>query len=238
MTFVRQPATRSLATNYEFKAGRYSSPSVMLAGLPSQGLGRRVLDLGCGAGDISRLLSERGFDVTCVDRPCLDRPRLPETVQFIEADLDCGLPALLAPPFDYIICGDVLEHLKDPGTLLASLAGVLAPGGRLVASLPNSGNLYFRLNILLGRFPSHDRGLFDRTHLHFYMWSGWKALFEAAGLHIETVRPTAVPFSLACPAMKTTAQAAESLYYLLARAWKKLFAYQFVVAARRRQEDP
>jgi len=238
MAIVREPAPRNLAGNYEFKPGRYSSHSLMLAALPAEGRGRRVLDLGCGTGDISRLLSQRGFEVTSVDRPCLDRPRLPETVQFIEADLDRGLPALLEPPFDYIICGDVLEHLKDPGATLASLAAALAPGGRLVASLPNSGNLYFRLNILMGRFPAHDRGLFDRTHLHFYMWSGWKALFEEAGLQIETVRPTAVPFSLACPAMKRTAQAAESLYSLLARAWKKLFAYQFVVAARRRQEDP
>ncbi len=44
--------------------------------------------------------------------------------------------------------------------------GALAEGGRLVASLPNSGNLYFHLNILMGRFPAHGRGLFDRTHLH------------------------------------------------------------------------
>ena len=76
---------------------------------------------------------------------------------------------------------------------------MLEPGGRLIASLPNSGNLYFRLVVLTGRFPKHDRGLFDRTHLHFMVWDEWINLFSSAGLEIESVQSSALPFSLVFP---------------------------------------
>jgi SAM-dependent methyltransferase len=196
--------------------------------------------LGCSGGDLSVRLVERGFALTSVDRPGETPPALPEAAAFLAADLDEGLPGLLRPPFDFILCADLLEHLKEPDRLLASLPGALAEGGRLVASLPNSGNLYFRLNILMGRFPAHDRGLFDRTHLHFYTWRGWVELFEKAGFRVESARPTTVPFGLAFPRLARTSlvRGMESLYYLAARAWKKMFAYQFVVVARRAEERP
>jgi hypothetical protein len=88
------------------------------------------------------------------------------------------------------------------------------------------------MNVMAGRFPKHDRGLFDRTHLHFYTWSGWADLFLRAGLRIRSVRSTGVPVGLA---LGDTApvRALEALAYALAKIWKKLFAYQFVVTAER-----
>ena len=84
--------------------------------------------------------------------------------------------------FDYIVCADVLEHLRDPLRMLRDCQARLAPGGTLILSLPNSGHWYFRWNVLLGRFPQHDRGLFDRTHLHFYTWDGWVELLHTRRL--------------------------------------------------------
>lgn len=238
MVLIAERAPGKTGGRYEFKPGRYSSHMLVLSALPVQGRGRTILDLGCSGGDLSVRLVERGFALTCVDRPGETPPALPAAAAFLAADLDEGLPGLLRSPFDFILCADVLEHLKEPGRLLASLPGALAEGGRLVASLPNSGNVYFRLNILMGRFPAHDRGLFDRTHLHFYTWRGWVELFEKAGFHMESARPTTVPFGLAFPRLAQTAlvRGMESLYYLAARAWKKMFAYQFVVVARRAEE--
>jgi hypothetical protein len=103
-----------------------------------------------------------------------------------------------------------------------------------VASLPNSGNLYFRLNVLAGRFPQQDRGLFDRTHLHFLAWANWVELFAASGFAIEQCRSSGIPVGLAAPRFADTlaVRAAERLSYELARCWKTMFAYQFVVTAR------
>jgi hypothetical protein len=115
---------------------------------------------------------------------------------------------------------------------------VLAPGGRIVASLPNSGNLYFRLVVLLGYFPHEERGLFDRTHVQFFTLDGWNELFAAAGFRLASRRPTAVPVSVIFPRFgeSPAVRAAEWISYLLARVWTRLFAYQFVVVADIAQE--
>jgi SAM-dependent methyltransferase len=221
---------------YQLKPSSYSSHSLLLASLPAEGAGRRVLDVGCAGGYLSEILAVRGYRVTGIDSPGARHAGFPESVELVEADLDLGLPpGLSLPPgrFDFIICADVLEHLRQPAGMLRDLRELLATGGRLAASLPNSGHAYFRLNVMLGRFPAHDRGLFDRTHLHYYTWRGWVDLFASAGFRIETVKCSGVPVSLALPKWRDTAavRAFEGLSYLSARWWKKMFAYQFVVTA-------
>jgi len=215
---------------YQLKPGPYSSHTLLLARFPDRGEGRRVLDVGCAAGYLSERLVERGFRVTCIDWPGTPHP---PTVEFSGADLDNGLGPV-GGQFDFIICADVLEHLRDPLRLLHEIRGRLAPGGTLLASLPNSGHWYFRVNVLMGRFPQHEHGLFDSTHLHFYPWAGWVELFGRAGLRIRSVDPTTVPFGLALPRWDGTflVRALESLSIACARVWKTLFAYQFVVSIR------
>jgi len=138
-----------------------------------------------------------------------------------------------------VICGDILEHLRDPGRILGQIADVLEPEGRLIASMPNSGNLYFRLVVLSGRFPQEDKGLFDRTHVRFYMWTGWRDLLMAHGFRIAERRVTGIPIGLALPRWEGSpvVQALEALTYWTARIWPTLFAYQFVVTAMGRTLD-
>jgi SAM-dependent methyltransferase len=216
---------------YTFKPSPYSSHTLMLRFLPEKGGARRVLDLGCTGGYLSSILVERGFQVVGIDLPGSGRGDFPAGGRFLAADLDAGLPEL-SSRFDFVLCGDVLEHLKNPLRLLLQIRSALAPGGVLVASLPNSGHFYFRLNVLAGRFPAQDRGLFDRTHLHFYTWSGWLGLFSRAGFAFSHVCPTATPFGLALPQLGDTAGLLESASYRMARVWSTLFAYQFVVVAQ------
>jgi len=64
---------------YQFKAGPYSSHTLLLARFPERGEGRRVLDLGCAAGYLSEILAERGFSVACIDWQ--GKPN-PATVEF------------------------------------------------------------------------------------------------------------------------------------------------------------
>jgi SAM-dependent methyltransferase len=217
---------------YSFKASHYSSHGLVVRCFPSDGRGRSVLDLGCGSGEIGGMLTAAGYRVTGIDRPGCTGSDFPASVTLVEADLESGLPSLPGP-FDYVLCADVLEHLRDPARQLHEIGSVLAPGGRLVASLPNSGNIYFRLNVLAGRIPSHDCGLFDRTHLHFYTWTGWVKLLAAAGFRIEKVMCTAMPVELALRRWEgvLVVRWLEAACYVLARWWKKLFAYQFVVVA-------
>lgn len=219
---------------YTFKSESFSSHSLLLAAFPDQGERRRVLDLGGGEGYLSEALTRRGFDVVCVAAPGTVAANFPADVELIEADLDLAPPALDGS-FDYALCGDVLEHLRRPDETLKWIRGLLVPGGGLVASLPNSGHAWVRWNVLWGRFPKDERGLFDRTHLHFFTLAGWRELFAAAGFRLESIQPTTTPVGLMLPRWRHSApvRAAEGLAYALARLRRTLFAYQFVVVARR-----
>lgn len=217
---------------YQLKESPYSSHGLLLASLPPHGEGRRLLDVGCAGGYLSAILAGRGYRVTGIDSPGVARDRFPDSVELLEADLDLGLPPLHGR-FDFVVCADVLEHLRRPAILLRDLHGVLATGGKLAASLPNSGHAYFRWNVLRGRFPAQDRGLFDRTHLHFYTWRGWLDLFAAEGFRMECVRCSGVPVGLALPKWEGSAmvRALERMSFESARWWKTMFAYQFIVTA-------
>lgn len=231
----------NLATSpYAFKASPYSSHSRLLALFPPVvgGGPARVLDVGCGPGYLCEVLRDRGYQVTGVERAGWGPPAgSVKGYALVEADLEQGLPALAGGPFDAIVCADILEHLREPAALLQQLRRVLAPGGRLIASLPNSGNLYFRFVVLSGRFPKEEKGLFDRTHVHFFTWDGWNALLAEGGFTVGQVFPTGIPVGLAFPSQGESLpiRAAERLSYTLASLRKQLFAYQFVVEAAARK---
>jgi SAM-dependent methyltransferase len=190
--------------------------------------------VGCASGYLAGILADRGYRVTGVERRGGSGDHFPHNVELIEADLERGLPATLGK-FAYVICGDILEHLRDPAAILEQIANVLEPDGALVTSLPNSGNLYFRLVILSGRFPQEEKGLFDRTHVRFYVWKGWHDLLAAAGFQIVRREPTGIPVGLSVPRWEGSLpiRLMEALAYWAARIRPTLFAYQFVVTARR-----
>ena len=223
-------ATVEAPARYQFKPGPYSSHGLLLREFPRQGEGRRVLDIGCAGGYLAEILAKRGFSVTGID---LAGAAHPHGIHFVAADVDRGLPALDGC-FDFILCADVLEHLRNPLGLLRECRERLAPGGALIASLPNSGHAYFRWHVLMGRFPQHDRGLFDRTHLRFCTWHGWVDLLARAGFLIEALHCSGVPVGLALPKWQGSfwVRSLERLSFESARAWKSLFAYQFIVRAR------
>ena len=91
-------------------------------------------------------------------------------------------------PFDTILCLDILEHLVDPWRLVAQLHLALAPGGHIVASIPNvrhyrvSGGLFFR-----SRWSLTDAGILDRTHLRFFVKETAVELMTHSGLRLESV---------------------------------------------------
>lgn len=202
---------------------------------PEVGSGASVVDIGGGEGYLGRRLALRGYRVTCVAEPGSATADLAEGIDVREADLNQELPTF-DTPFDYALCGDVLEHLVDPAEVLVWIRENLRPSGMLVASLPNSGHFFVRLNVLLGRFPEDDKGLFDRTHLHFYAWKNWKALLERTGFSIEQVQPTVIPFGLAWTRLEggLCVRTLETTNYWLASVQKTFWAYQFVVVARAR----
>ena len=218
--------------HYSLKESPYSSHHRILALLPEPGERKRVLDGGAGTGELAAILAGRGYEVTAVERFPI-ASEISERVDFHQADLEEGLPPLKGA-YHWILCADVLEHVREPQVLLQRLHALLTPDGVIVASLPNSGHWYFRLHVLFGSFPRHEKGLFDRTHLHFFMWRNWVDLFRDAGYRVDRPGVTAPPAELQFPrsAGSFWLKCVDAMGLLLAKVWKELFAYQFIVVAR------
>jgi SAM-dependent methyltransferase len=92
----------------------------------------RLLDAGCGDVPYYGLYRDRVDEVTCIDWPGSSHGALHVDVP---VDLNGALPFADAR-FDTVLLTDVLEHIARPAALLGEIARVLAPGGRLVATVP------------------------------------------------------------------------------------------------------
>jgi 2-polyprenyl-3-methyl-5-hydroxy-6-metoxy-1,4-benzoquinol methylase len=222
-------------TPYKLKEDRYSSHSVILSYL-REGKGQRVLDVGAAQGDLAKLLTERGYEVTAVEGvPALAELAKGKCHKVIVTNLDEPVPDL-GGPFDVVVYGDVLEHLKDPLAALVNINEQLKSDGVVIVSVPNSAHAWVRLQMLFGRFEYAERGILDKTHLRFFTFASFRVLVHEAGLEIERLKTTPAPLQLVVPERfhGGLLRAAQALNAGLARAWKTMFAYQFVALTRRR----
>lgn len=134
------------------------------------GTGKRVLDLGCRSGALTRHLLE-GNEVVGLD---VDRAALAKAAELgiepVAADVEEPLP-FPDGSFDAVVAGELLEHLRFPDALVAEIRRVLRPRGVLVGSVPNAFRVQSRLRFLLGKQPEEDP-----THLHLFSPADVRAL--------------------------------------------------------------
>jgi len=220
---------------YPWKEIPGSSHEVLLSRVRETGEGISVLDVGFGAGHLARRIRPLCRYLAGIE---LDADAAREGAAFFDDplvdDVVHGLSGPWREPFDVAVVGDVLEHLPDPERALVLLRPLLAPGGRLLVSLPNVANVTVRLSLLAGRFPYADRGILDRTHLRFFTRRTGRDLLERCGFEVLRETPTAMPVEFALPALgrPPLAGPVRALARLLSSAWPGMFAYQFVFEAR------
>jgi len=156
----------SRSTDFVFGGGDRARRIAEAVGGP----GRRVLDLGCRYGALTRWYLE-GNEVVGID---VDREALAGAAELgIEthwADVEEPF-AFPDASFDVVVAGELLEHVREPGGVIAEARRVLRPGGALVASVPNAYRLKNRVRFALGRRPETDP-----THLHLFRPDDVRAL--------------------------------------------------------------
>ncbi len=103
----------------------------------------RILDWGCGAGQVTSLLRARGLDVTAYDwRPGVPEPVVRSLDHYPDVQAHISSEPVKLPfedrSFDAVLSCGVLEHVHDPDGSLEELKRVLVPGGTFyVYKLPN-----------------------------------------------------------------------------------------------------
>jgi 2-polyprenyl-3-methyl-5-hydroxy-6-metoxy-1,4-benzoquinol methylase len=186
---------------------------------------RRVLDVGCSTGYLAERMQQHGATVIGLD---MDE-RAAELARSFCEEVHVGDVETMELPFepgtfDAVVCGDLIEHLRDPQGFITRVRPLLRPGGRLVLSTPNIANWAMRLSLLFGRFRYTEWGLLDRTHTHFFTRKTLRECLEAAGYRL-----VAFDFTVPVPVLSTPR--VEALAHGLGRLRPSLLAYQFVVAA-------
>jgi 2-polyprenyl-3-methyl-5-hydroxy-6-metoxy-1,4-benzoquinol methylase len=150
----------------------------------------RLLDIGCGTGATTALVKAHhnvtwAGGIEYVD-PVADQA-MPHFDQLWRGDAALApLEADIAPvSLDLVLCLDVLEHMVDPWALIKRVSALIAPGGRLILSVPNIRNFKFIMRLLFqGDFHYRDFGLLDRTHLRFFVRETAVELATCGGLEL------------------------------------------------------
>ena len=212
-----------------------SSHSLILARLLKEKLaGAKVLELGVGDASLTKRLHELGAVVDGVEIDALsaDLAR-PYCKKVFLSDLDDMDRIGLEGPYDIVIAADVLEHLRDPELVLSKLKKYARVGALLVVSLPNIVNLYVRLNVMLGRFPLHSKGLLDRTHLHCYTLKTAEKMISKTGWVVDERAVTAIPLVIVFPFLgRGPFKLLLALFHATTRCFRGLLGYQGIYIGR------
>lgn len=198
---------------------------------------RRILDIGCGAGRLGESLKQRqSAEVVGIElnpqAAALARARLDEVLEHNVESL--GLD-FLPGRFDCVICADVLEHLREPGKLLAKIRRWLTPDGSLVISLPNVRHHSVISGLMEGNWTYESAGLLDQDHVRFFTRRELEKLLYRCGFDLKRLERIPGPGDAArekALQIGSVQVGGLQVHGLSADDANEFFTYQYVVAAQ------
>jgi 2-polyprenyl-3-methyl-5-hydroxy-6-metoxy-1,4-benzoquinol methylase len=189
---------------------------------------KSILEFGCAEGLLGGAIRKRQkCRVVGIEH---DRDAAAQARKRLD-DVYCGdvreLISIIDQRFDFVIGGDILEHLDDPWSFLIDLRRVMLPGGHLLLSIPNAANWAIVSDLLRGRFDYSYIGIACAGHLRFFTKQTITDALTIAGWDVVTIEPQAPIVTREYEAMIANLRAAgithsaEELaapgYYVLAR---------------------
>jgi SAM-dependent methyltransferase len=141
--------------------------------------GGEILDIGSGPGIITTLFDPLPYRLTCLD---LSHAIMEQrSIEYPGARWMVGSAETLpfkAGSFDGLLCGEIIEHLFEPESVLEEWRRVIRDGGILILSTPNIERLTNRLN--------RQRQPFAPDHVNERSLAEWRELLEGAGFEVLT----------------------------------------------------
>lgn len=212
--------------------------------------GSEVLDVGCATGYFAKKLLEKDCKIWGIDS---DKEATKVAKKYCEEVIVADLEALTNPftpgesssgrktslrntpsvflpfrkKFDYILLLDVIEHLRNPKSVLQMLKPYLKSYGKLIISTPNIAFISVRLSFVLGKFIYKDFGILDKSHLHFYTKKTFIELINSCGLKIIDM-DVASGFSQITKIGKYLNYIPKYWQYKITKRLNTLLGYQFI----------
>ena len=119
-----------------------------------------ILELGCGTGNFTTLMAERGLQVTGLDiEPSYVEQAARRIAPWPNAAVKVMDVTQLGdgPLYDTVVLLDVLEHIEHDGRLLESIGTRLRPEGRVILKVPAIPSIYSQMDQAIGHFRRYDR---------------------------------------------------------------------------------
>lgn len=101
------------------------------------------------------------------------------------ADIEKDTVPCESQEFDYILFGNVLEHLGNPERAVINCRRLLKPEGELISVIPNLMHISVMEELIRGNFTYSDTGLLDCTHIHLFTCNEIVRMFGRAGYQIR-----------------------------------------------------
>jgi 2-polyprenyl-3-methyl-5-hydroxy-6-metoxy-1,4-benzoquinol methylase len=150
-----------------------------------------VLDVGIGSGSLGAYLRDKkACQVDGITYNAEEAAVAGAAYREVKvADLDAVRVSDLfgSQRYRYIVCADVLEHLRDPALVLTSVRDMLEPGGKVLISVPNVAYLGLLGELLGGEFRYRHEGLLDQTHVRFFTRRSLLRFFADMGWRVKRV---------------------------------------------------
>lgn len=146
----------------------------------------RVLDLGCGNGDLLRYLTEKreakGYGVEINDEKLLASVR--RGINVIQMDLESGLSVFESNSFDYVVLSQTLQAVQNTELVVKEMLRVGKEG---IVTFPNFGYWQHRLDIMRGRMPvSEDLPYqwYDTPNIHLCTLKDFETFCARLGVKV------------------------------------------------------
>lgn len=174
----------------------------------------RLLEIGCGRGDLLRIAQSHGFSVTGCDMFGTKMPVLEGAALYDGTLKQARLPN---SHFDVVVIRDVLEHLFDPNEEIKEIRRVLKPKGYLYIKVPN---VHFEQGLLAKLLFGSYYGFWPPYHLNHFSPRTFKrflknAQFDFLCWYLE--QPTPNPRRLFNIFMQTGYRFIQTLYFFTQR---------------------
>lgn len=155
-----------------------------------------VLDFGAGSGCMGNYL--KSIDITDIYAVEID-PEAQEHLSTIYKEVKDDISAFDGKKFDVVLLLDILEHLPNPRSFLQQLKSYLAKDALILVSIPNIAHWSIRFSLLFGSFNYTERGILDRSHLHFFTRKSFKRLVKESGFSTLELSQSVIPLELILP---------------------------------------
>lgn len=185
------------AANYDERIGYVSEYGKSVVELLRVRPGERVLDIGCGTGDLCQELTGRGATTHGIDSSEEMVARAREKYPRLSFDAADAYTYRTVEPFDAVFSNAALHWMTRPAEVLATVKQALAPGGRFVCEFGGSRNIGTIVSAISEALRGFGRDASERHPWYFPTIGQYAALAEEAGLRVEAALHFARPTPLA-----------------------------------------